>query len=98
MSDQHYLMTEEQIQELKTLDLPYCPSVFQQYRGNFKKYCAYMRLHDLRPYGWEDSEDLELSFQRFYANPVVQRLGMIKWDGEKVIDLYEETMKNDKDK
>lgn len=95
MSDQHYLMTEEQIQELKTLDLPYCPSVFQHYRGHFKKYCAYMRLHDLRSYGWNDSEQLEKYFQNFYANPVVQRLGMIRWVDGKVIDLYEEAMKND---
>lgn len=95
MSDQHYLMTEEQIRELERLDLPYCPSVFQHYQGKFKRYCAYMRLHDLRPYGWKDSEELELAFQKFYADPVVQRLSMIKWDGEKIIDLYEETMKND---
>ena len=95
MSDQHYLMTEEQIQELKTLDLPYCPSVFEHYRGHFKKYCAYMRLHDLRDYHFADSEQLEKYFQEFYADPVVKRLSLIVWDGEKVIDLYEEAMKND---
>lgn len=95
MSNQYYLMTEEQIQELKNQNLPYCPSVFNHYHGQFKRYCAYMRLHDLRPYGWEDSESLEKFFQNFYADPIVQRLSMIKWDGKKVIDLYEEVMNND---
>ena len=95
MSDQHYLMTEEQIQELKTLDLPYCPSVFQHYQGHFKKYCAYMRLHDNRNYHFADSEYLEEFFQNFYADPVVQRLSMIRWVDGKVIDLYEEAMKHD---
>lgn len=95
MSDQHYLMTEEQIQELKILDLPYCPSVFQHYRGHFKQYCAYMRLHDLRQYGWSDSESLEAYFQKFYADPIVQRLSMIRWIDGKVVDLYEEAMRND---
>lgn len=88
-------MTEEQIQELKILDLPYCPSVFQRYHGHFKKYCAYMRLHDLRQYGWADSEHLEASFQKFYADPIVQRLSMIRWIDRKVVDLYEEAMRND---
>ena len=91
-------MTEEQIQELKALDLPYCPSVFHHYRGHFKKYCAYMCLHDLRQYGWNDSEHLEEFFQNFYANSVVQRLSMIKWVDGKVIDLYEEAIKNDYNK
>ena len=86
-------MTEEQIQELKTLDLPYCPFVFQHYHGHFKKYCAYMRLPDFRSYGWNDSEHLEAFFQKFYADPVVQRLGMIKWVDGKVVDLYEEIKK-----
>ena len=95
MPDQHYLMTEEQIQELKTLDLPYCPSVFQHYQGNFKRYCAYMRLHDLRQYRWDDSEYLEKYFQDFYADPVVQRLSMIRWIDGKVVDLYEEAIRND---
>lgn len=95
MSDQHYLMTEEQIQELKALDLPYCPSVFNHYQGHFKKYCAYMRLRDLRSYKWADSEWLEKYFQGFYANPIVQRLSMIRYVNGEVIDLYEEAMKND---
>lgn len=88
-------MTEEQIQELKNQNLPYCPSVFNYYRGQFKKYCAYMRLPGLKMYAWEDSESLEKSFQNFYSNPVVQRLSMIRYDGEKIIDLYEEVMNND---
>lgn len=95
MPDQHYLMTEEQIQELKERDLPYCPSVFNYYQGQFKRYCAYMRLHDLKPYGWADSEQLEEFFQKFYADPVVQRLSLIRYVNGEVVDLYEEAMKND---
>lgn len=93
MSDQHYLMTEEQIQELKELDLPYCPSVFDHYHGRFKQYCSYMRLHDNRNYHFSDSEWLEKAFQKFYADPITKRLSLIRWDGEKVIDLYEEAKK-----
>lgn len=95
MSNQYYLMTEEQIQELKNLDLPYCPSVFQHYQGHFKKYCAYMRLPDNRNYHFADSEELEKFFQRFYTNPVVKRLSMIRYINGEIIDLYDEVMKND---
>lgn len=94
MLNQHYEMTEEQIQELKNLDLPYCPSVFSNYQGHFKQYCAYMRLHDLRSYKWADSEQLEKYFQEFYADPVVQRLSLIRYVNGKAIDLYEEAMKD----
>jgi hypothetical protein len=95
MSQQRYIMTDKQIQELKELDIPYCPSVFNHYHGNFKRYCGYMRLHDNRDYRFSDSEWLEKWFQKFYADPIVKRLSLIKWDGEKIIDLYEEIKKND---
>lgn len=59
MSDQHYLMTEEQIQELKDLDLPYCPSAFESLKGNFPKYKGYMKLRAFRVFGFAGSEELE---------------------------------------
>lgn len=52
-------MTEEQIQELKELDLPYCPSAFQYVKGNFGKYKAYMKLRAFRVFGFAGSEWLE---------------------------------------
>ena len=52
-------MTEEQIQELKELDLPYCPSAFQYVKGNFRKYKAYIKLAAFRVFGFAGSEDLE---------------------------------------
>ena len=59
MSDQHYLITEEQLQELKKLDLPYAPSIFDYFKGNFIKYKARMRLPAYRAFGWEGSQLLE---------------------------------------
>ena len=52
-------MTEEQIQELKSLNLPYCPSAFQYLKGNFRKYKSYMKLAAFRAFGFAGSEDLE---------------------------------------
>lgn len=52
-------MTEEQIQELKNLDLPYCPSAFNYVKGKFGKYRAYMKLAPFRAFHFAGSEDLE---------------------------------------
>lgn len=52
-------MTEEQIQELKELDLPYCPSAFNYVGGNFRKYKAYMKLAAFRTFRFAGSADLE---------------------------------------
>lgn len=59
MPDQHYLITEEQLQELKDLDLPYAPSIFNYFKGNFVKYKARMKLAAYRAFGWEGSQLLE---------------------------------------
>lgn len=59
MPDQHYLITDEQLQELKELDLPYAPSIFNYFKGNFAKYKANMRLAAYKAFGWEGSQLLE---------------------------------------
>lgn len=59
MSNQHYLITEEQLQELKELDLPYAPSIFDYFQGNFAKYKGHMRMAAYRAFGWEGGPLLE---------------------------------------
>lgn len=67
MSDQHYLMTEEQIQFLKDNDIPYCPTAFRVICQNkFRKYLKYMQLCAYRNFGWEDSELLEETFSNSF--------------------------------
>lgn len=68
MPNQHHLnnlrksclMTTEQLQELRELDLPYCPSAFLYCKGNFPKYKGYIKLRAFRVFGWNGSADLEL--------------------------------------
>lgn len=55
-----YVMTNEQMSELREEDLPYCPSAFIYYEGNFKKYKAVIKLPAFRAFGWAGSADLEL--------------------------------------
>ena len=55
-----YVMTDEQMFELREEDLPYCPSAFIYCKGNFKKYKAYIKLRAFRVFGWAGSADLEL--------------------------------------
>ena len=52
-------MTDEQIQELKELDLPYCPSAFDYVDGKFGKYKAYINLLAFRVFRFAGSADLE---------------------------------------
>ena len=59
-------MTEEQIQELKELDLPYCPSSFEYVGGHFKKYKAYMSLLSFRSLGFDGSANLEADLGDFW--------------------------------
>ena len=46
-----YVMTDEQMFELREEDLPYCPSAFISCKGNFKKYKAYIKLRAFRAFG-----------------------------------------------
>ena len=67
MPNQHYVMTPEQIEELRQLDLPFCPSAFQYYvKGNFGKYKAYMKLAAFRVFGYDGSNDLEESMRDYW--------------------------------
>ena len=52
-------MNNIQIAYLKQNDIPYSPSLFQYTKGNFKKYCAILKLAAYRKMGWEDSEQIE---------------------------------------
>lgn len=73
-------MTEEQVQELKDLDLPCCPSLFQFCEGNFAKYKGQAKLLAFRSFGFDGSEMLE---QRMGSN----WLKMAKWKKERRHDL-----------
>jgi hypothetical protein len=59
-------MTEEQIQELKNLDLPYCPSAFDYVGGKFGKYKAYIKLAAFRVFGFARSAELETSMSKYW--------------------------------
>ena len=64
MSDQHYLMTEEQVLELMELDLPFCPTAFQYCKGRFGLYKNYMRLASFRAFGFKDGALLEADMKK----------------------------------
>lgn len=68
MPNQHYVMTSEQIEELRQLDLPFCPSAFQYVKGNFGKYKAYMKLASFRAFGYDGSDDLEEAVGEHWRN------------------------------
>lgn len=53
------MITFEQLEQLKEMDIPYCPSAFNYLEENFRKYIKYMRLPAYRPFKWEDSQELE---------------------------------------
>ena len=71
MSDQHCVITLEQLEELKQLDLPWCPSAFKYVEGNFKKYKAYMKLRTFRGFGYGGSDDLEDFMGEYWRNNVL---------------------------
>lgn len=61
-----YVMTDEQMFELREENLPYCPSAFIHCEGNFKKYKAIMKLRAFRAFGWDGSADLELGMGKIW--------------------------------
>ena len=71
MSDQRYVITLEQLEELKQLDLSWCPSAFQYTKGNFRKYKTLMKLPAFRVFGYGGSDDLEDSMGEIWRNNVI---------------------------
>lgn len=70
MPDQCYVITLEQLEEIKRLDLPWCPSAFQYAKGNFRKYKAYMKLPAFRVFGYGGSDDLEDRMGEIWRNNI----------------------------
>ena len=66
MSDRNYLMTEIEKKYLKDNDIPYVPSVYEHYNGNFKKYLAYFRLAAYRNFTWTDSNELQMNLNKVF--------------------------------
>lgn len=66
MSNRDYLMTEVEKKYLEDNDIPYVPSVYEHYEGNFKKYLAYFRLAAYRNFGWKDSNHIQMMLNKVF--------------------------------
>jgi hypothetical protein len=63
-------MNDKQITYLKKNDIPYSPSLFQYAKGNFKKYCAILKLAAYRKMKWEDSEKIENIYNKLIKGDI----------------------------